>query len=195
MTQDIEFQSRMQQLDGLLEQVSSIADAAARAKTEQIIQGLMDFHGAALANVVEAFSQSGEAGAHILRKLADDDLAASMLLLYGLHPDDLSARVNTALEKARPYLASHGGNVELLGISDDGIVRLAMKGSCHSCPSSAVTLKTTIEQAIYQRAPEITAIQIHEEPAAESNHASGFVPIEALLANIVRNPVAQGVPA
>ena len=53
----------------------------------------------------------------------------------------------------RPALKSHGGEVTLLGV-DDGVVRLKMEGSCHGCPSSAATLKNTIEEAIIAAAPD-----------------------------------------
>ena len=69
-------------------------------------------------------------------------------------------RVRAALEKSRPYLQSHGGNVELVGIDADGVVRLRMQGSCHGCPSSAVTLKLAIEQAIHEAAPDVSAILV-----------------------------------
>ena len=66
----------------------------------------------------------------------------------------------------RPYLGSHGGDVELLDVTADGVVRLRMLGSCDGCPSSAVTLKLAVEGAIEAAAPEITAIEV-EEPAAQ----------------------------
>jgi Fe-S cluster biogenesis protein NfuA/nitrite reductase/ring-hydroxylating ferredoxin subunit len=80
-------------------------------------------------------------------------------MLYGLHPVDFSTRVLGALEKVRPYLQSHGGNVELMGV-DDGVVRLQMQGSCHGCPSSAMTLKLAIEEAIYDAAPDVVEIAV-----------------------------------
>jgi Fe-S cluster biogenesis protein NfuA len=56
-------------------------------------------------------------------------------------------------------LHGHGGNVELLGITD-GVVHLHLQGSCHGCPSSAATVRQTIEEAIFARAPEILAIKV-----------------------------------
>jgi Fe-S cluster biogenesis protein NfuA/nitrite reductase/ring-hydroxylating ferredoxin subunit len=94
------------------------------------------------------------------------------LLLHDLHPVDLPTRVLGALENTRPYLKSHGGNVELVGIDEPGVVRLRLQGSCHGCPSSAMTLKLAIEQAIQEAAPDVTAIVVegvqnggHAEPA------------------------------
>jgi Fe-S cluster biogenesis protein NfuA/nitrite reductase/ring-hydroxylating ferredoxin subunit len=99
-----------------------------------------------------------------------DDLIRCLLLLYGLHPVDLTTRVQQALEKTRPYLKSHGGNVELVRV-EDGEVHLRMKGSCHGCPSSAITLKLAIEQAIHEAAPDVTAIVVDDasgQPAGDA---------------------------
>ena len=92
----------------------------------------------------------------LARALADDELVAHLLLLHGLHPVPLEERVREALDEVRPYLDSHGGDVELLGV-EDGVVRLRLQGSCSGCPSSAVTLKLAIEDAIHRRAPEVEA--------------------------------------
>ena len=105
------------------------------------------------------WTAAGEAGAAILDACARDDVVGGLLLLHGLHPLDLEARVRQALEQVRPYLRSHGGNVELLGVGD-GVVRLRLEGSCHGCPSSAVTMKQTIEEAILAKAPDVTAVEV-----------------------------------
>lgn len=185
--QSTEFRTTMRQLDELLQDVETITDPAARAKTGRIIQGLMEFHGAGLAAIFERLGQAGDAGRSVIDDLAGDELAGNLLLLYGLHPLGLEARVKNALEKVRPYLASHGGNVELLGISEEGVVRLAMQGSCHGCPSSAVTMKTTIEQAIYDNAPDVTAIEVDGAAEEHKPAPTGFVPVELLIHGNARN--------
>jgi Fe-S cluster biogenesis protein NfuA len=195
--QDAEFQSRMRQLEGLLRDVDSIPDAAARTKTGQVIQGLMEFHGAGLSTILRHLADAGAAGQSILDALARDDLVGSLLLLYDLHPLDLEARVGLALDKVRPYLASHGGSVTLLRVTPDGEVHLRMEGSCHGCPSSAATLKSTIEEAIVEKAPDVTAIHVEGDTASHaSSGASGFVPIESLTRGNGKAPHAtQGVTA
>jgi Fe-S cluster biogenesis protein NfuA len=80
-------------------------------------------------------------------------------LLHGLHPLDLECRVLQALEQVRPALKLHGGNVELIGI-DDGVIRLRLLGSCHGCPSSSVTMKQTIEEAIIAKAPDAIGLDV-----------------------------------
>ena len=180
---DRELKNRMGELEKLLQQVERIEDSHTRELTGGIIGSLMEFHGAALSRMLEHLGRCGPAGQTALADMANDELVGNLLLLYGLHPLDLSARVKLALESVRPYLASHGGNVELLDVTPDGIVRLRMQGSCHGCPSSAITLKNSIEQAIYDKAPDVAAIEVED---AQEAHApappSGFVPVESLLA-------------
>jgi Fe-S cluster biogenesis protein NfuA len=186
-----DLQARMRQLDGLLQEVERVPDPAERARTAQVIRSLMDFHGAGLAAVVARLSAAGDAGRAILDDLAANDLVASLLLLYDLHPLDLEARVRLALDKVRPYLASHGGSVTLLGVTPDGVVRLRMEGSCHGCPSSAATLKTTIEQAILEKAPDAASIEVEGATAATAP-PSGFVPVEQLVRNGGTRRTSQG---
>ena len=106
---------------------------------------------------------------NIVEELAGDELVSSLLLLHGLHPADLSSRIEEALERVRPFLQSHGGNVELVRLVE-GVVHLRLQGSCHGCPSSAATLKSRIEQAIFEAAPDVAGIQV-EDDAAPTYHA------------------------
>ncbi len=158
-----EFQERLQRLDSLLQGVDRFADPSAAAQTREIVQAVLDLHGAGLERILGHLEESA-AGAAIFDACAGDDVVAGLLLLHGLHPLDLEARVLQALEQVRPYLSSHGGNVQLLGIRD-GAVRLRLEGSCHGCPSSAVTMKQTIEEAILAKAPDAIAIEVEGESA------------------------------
>src|SRR5918996_5456333 len=100
----------------------------------------------------------GEERKRNFEAFAQDELISHLLLLHGLHPLDLETRVAGALEEVRPYLQSHGGNVELLGI-EGGVARVRMQGSCDGCPSSAVTLKLAIEEAVQKAAPDLEGIE------------------------------------
>ncbi len=96
-----------------------------------------------------------------MARLLDDELVASLLLLHGLHPHDLMDRVQQALVDVRPYLGSHGGDVEILELDEvTGTLRLGLLGSCDGCPSSTATLKYSVERAIQEAAPEIVHIEV-----------------------------------
>ena len=158
-----DFERRMATVDELVTRLEAAADPATRAASQELVGTLMEMHGAALERMLAIIGRNGSAGATIVDQLTRDELVASVLLLYDLHPVDLETRVRTALARTRPYLESHGGNVELVGIDAGGAVRLRMQGSCRGCPSSAVTLKLAIEQAIYEAAPDVAGIVVDAE--------------------------------
>lgn len=149
-------------LHKLIQQLETSADPATQARMREIVQTLMDFHAQAITQMLEQIADSEMAGCPLIDKLAENELISSMLLLYNLHPLDFETRIAQALDKVRPYLHSHGGNVELLS-TENGIVRLRLQGSCHGCPSSAATLKQTIETAIYEKAPDALGIEVEGE--------------------------------
>jgi Fe-S cluster biogenesis protein NfuA len=167
-----QFQARLERLDTLLGELERFTDPGVLTRVREIVQAILDLHGVGLERLLEIVADKGEAGSAILDACARDDVVSGLLLLHNLHPLDLEARLHQALEGVRPYLRSHGGNVELLGV-EDGVVRLRLQGSCHSCPSSALTMQQTIEEAIYGKAPEVTAIEVEGLPADSSAHENG----------------------
>ena len=154
-----EFQSRLQRLDALIREVEDSADPAVAARTREIVQALLDLHGTGLERMLGHIEAAGQAGAEALDACGRDDVVSGLLLLHDLHPMDVETRVGRALEQVRPALRSHGGNVELLGVRD-GVVHLRLEGNCHGCPSSAATMKMTIEDAIFANAPEVASIEV-----------------------------------
>jgi len=87
------------------------------------------------------------------------------MLLHGLHPLDVDARIQRALDRVRPYLGSHAGGIEYLGVTD-GIARLRLQGSCHGCPSSTVTVELAITGAVTDAAPEVSEVVVEGMTAA-----------------------------
>ena len=106
-----------------------------------------------------ALPAQGAAGAAMLDRLTEDPLVESLLLLHDLHPLDVDARIQRALDRVRPYLGSHAGGVEYLGVRD-GVARLRLEGSCHGCPSSTVTVQLAIKGAVQDAAPEVTEVVV-----------------------------------
>lgn len=70
----------------------------------------------------------------------------------------IKERVVKALEKVRPYLQSDGGDIQLIEVTDDLIVKVKLTGACHGCPYSMQTLKAGVEQAVKQEVPEIKSV-------------------------------------
>ena len=197
MAEEKSFQQLSRRIEGLIAKIDTDADPDARADALNLAQSLMELHGAGLDRLMEIVAGAGPSGHDLMNDFAGDALVASMLLLYGLHPHDLQTRVMTALERTRPFLHSHGGDVELLGVAD-GVVNLRLAGSCRSCPSSTMTLKLAIEQAIYEAAPDVTEI-IAEGQAALNEPAlvqlgglsSGHKYDECLSVGVVRQNVPR----
>lgn len=156
-------------LEATLSDLAAEAGPAVTARVEEVVRLLAGLYGAALEHTVDVLQGSGPQGADVLRRLADDPLLASLFALHDLHPMPLDLRVQEALDGVRPYLGSHAGGVELLGVDEDGTVRLRLEGTCHGCPSSMVTVTTAIEQAIRKVAPEAGEIAVEgAEPLATS---------------------------
>jgi Fe-S cluster biogenesis protein NfuA len=145
-----------------------LPDPAARATATDLTQALLDLYGEGLARIVAVLAQEDDGT--FARRLAGDELVAHLLLVHGLHPVAVEDRVRAALAGVMPYLESHGGSVDLLSI-DEGVVHLRLQGSCSGCPSSALTLKSAIEEAIFKAAPDVEEVRAEgavEPPAAPS---------------------------
>jgi Fe-S cluster biogenesis protein NfuA len=165
-------------IEQLLDQLATIAPRPAVATVEEVLGLVTDLYGGALQRVVALVGATDPA---LLDRLAADDLVASLLLVHDLHPDSLAARVAAALERVRPLLARHGGDVELVEVDDASrTVQLRLLGSCDGCPSSSATLREAIERAIGDAAPEVAAVQVRRPgpvPAPAAGGGTGPVPV------------------
>jgi Fe-S cluster biogenesis protein NfuA len=147
-------------IEALVEELHDTADPRMYARVEELLRLVTDLYGAGLATVMGLAARDSP---DLVGTLAGDELVASLLLVHGLHPDSLEQRVNGALERVRPLLATHGGDVELLEIDPDAAaVRLRLAGNCDGCPSSALTLQSAVETAILEAAPEILIIDVDQ---------------------------------
>jgi Fe-S cluster biogenesis protein NfuA/nitrite reductase/ring-hydroxylating ferredoxin subunit len=153
---DQELRERVGRIESLLEEIESFEDPEARAKTAEMVQILLELYGEGLGRIVESVGRLG--GEDLKDELLGDELITHLLLLHGLHPVDVKTRVLGALDEVRPYLESHGGNVQFLGIRD-GVARVRLEGSCDGCPSSTMTLKLAIEEAVQKAAPELEGVE------------------------------------
>ncbi len=68
-------------------------------------------------------------------------------------------RVEAVLEKVRPMLQSDGGDVELVDVTDNGVVQVRLKGACKGCPMSQMTLKNGIERIVLKEIPEVKVVE------------------------------------
>ncbi len=175
---DGQLAASIERMDELLHVIESHPDEVLRGQVQEIVQCLLDYHEQALGRLLGILRASRDDSQADIERLARDELVASLLVLHGLHPADLESRVAEALERVRPFLESHGGNVQLARIAD-GVVYLRLEGNCHSCPSSSATMKTRVEQAIHELAPDVAGIEV-EGSAAPAAPTPDFVAVERL---------------
>ncbi|HEY3829673.1 MAG TPA: NifU family protein [Solirubrobacteraceae bacterium] len=167
---------RVTRVEGLLERLERLPDPEARETATEVVQALLDLYGEGLGRIVEVLAAHDDGT--LARELSEDELVAHLLLLHGLHPVSVEERVREALEGVLPYLESHGGNVQLLGV-EEGIVHLRLEGSCAGCPSSSMTLKLAIEDAIFKAAPDVEEVQA-EGAVASGGPAGGLLQLEVV---------------
>ena len=160
-----------ERIESLFQEVRSMASPPAWKRVDELIRLILELYGSGLNRIMELAAAQGPAGEAMLERLAGDDLVGSLLILHGLHPDDFATRVHKALIRVRPYLGSHGGDVELLQADEaTGVVRLRMAGSCETCPSSTLTVKLAVETAIKEVAPEVTSIEVDGVAASPAHN-------------------------
>jgi Fe-S cluster biogenesis protein NfuA/nitrite reductase/ring-hydroxylating ferredoxin subunit len=168
---------RIARVESLLEELEARPETETRETATELVQALLDLYGEGLGRIVDVLAERDDGT--LADALADDELVAHLLLLHGLHPVPVEERVRGALESVLPYLESHGGNVQLLGV-EDGVVHLRLEGSCSGCPSSSMTLKLAIEDAIFKVAPDVEEVR-----------AEGAVPSAAPQPGLLQLEVVQ----
>lgn len=186
---DRDVQERVARIESLLERLESSPAGEVRDAGLATVQALVEMYGEGLARIVEHVGRSSDTV--LPGAFAGDELVAHLLMLHGLHPEDVETRVERALEEVRPYLQSHGGNVHLIAV-ERGVARLQMEGSCRGCPSSTATLRLRVEDAIRAAAPELDGIEAdagadeETEPVQPSVDSSRFSEATALAGSAAR---------
>jgi len=181
-----DFQQRLKSIEQILGNIRAAADPSLRTSVEELVQLVMDLHGAGLERILELIRGPGDAGETLVQKLGRDDLVSSLLVLYGLHPVSMETRLTQALEKVATRLRAHNAEVELLSMSG-GIVRLRLRANGHGHGSNGPALKEMIENAIYQATPDIVSLDIEG-----GEDKQGFVPLEMLQAALAPPPPRNG---
>jgi hypothetical protein len=168
-----EFQERVGRIDELVRKLESSRDPTLRETVRDLIQSLMELHGAGIDRILDIVSSTGgDAGAVLVESLAHDELVSSLLVLYGLHPEDFETRVRRGLDKMRPVLRARGASLHEIEITGDR-VKLKLGGS------AAKDLQDAVREALIETAPDAGDVVI--EGGVDRAHGSGFVPLTSLL--------------
>lgn len=167
---DAEVEQLLIHLDSLLGRLEKeegpVGDIALEA-----VEALTAVYGEALSRIVN----HPACGPALTGKLVDDKLVAHLLVLHGLHPDPPEQRIQHALEEMRPYLDSHGGDVQLESI-DNGVATVTVTAG--GCASSASNTRSAVQDAVLIAAPELDSVEATTPPRDQS---PAFIPVEALL--------------
>jgi Fe-S cluster biogenesis protein NfuA/nitrite reductase/ring-hydroxylating ferredoxin subunit len=182
---------RVQELQARLE---SSADSPSRDLAEELTSAVVQMYGAGLERIVASLTAAGPEGERIASSLAGDSLVATLLLIHDLHPVPLEQRVQAALDLVRPYMESHGGNVELLSI-EHGLARIHLRGSCSDCSASSVTLELAVKQALEDMAPDLLGLEV-EGVAPQAVGGTGLPMATGTASSGTELPMAMsGAPA
>lgn len=141
-------------IEALLDQLTATGDPAVAECAEELVAAVVRLYGEGLTRI------AGTLDPGQVRGLAEDELVAHLLLLHGLHPDDLDTRIQQALDRVRPYLGSHAGGIDYLGVDASGVAHLRLEGSCEGCSGSAATVHSAVERAVLDAAPEVTVVDV-----------------------------------
>ena len=185
MSNEKEFQQRVQRIGALVQEVECIADPAVRASTTQLVQLIMEFHGTGLDRALEILADAGEPGVALIEKLGRDPMVSSLLVLYGLHPDSLETRITRAVDRLAAKLRRDGASVQLLGI-EDGVVSVRVTPGDHACGATTKALRAEVEDALYEAAPDVASLSVE---GLDGKPADGFVSLGNLMA---AGPVDSG---
>lgn len=181
-----------EQLQALLESIEQHPEEAVRNHVRALVYTLLDLHHGALKRMLEMISDQPD-GKKILQELGDDRLVSAVLMVHELMPQTLETRVETAIDAAREQLQIYGADVEIVSI-DNGIARLKLIGSSSTANVSTTLLKSEIEQAVNNIAPDLLNIEYEDliappprpvnlvqilprQPLQESSRSEFFMPI------------------
>jgi Fe-S cluster biogenesis protein NfuA len=139
----------------LIDHVEALPDADVRELMQECLQAVLALHGTGLERILQLVSSNTK----VRDALINDDVVRGLLLIHGLHPVPLEARMQQALDKVLPYIHSHGGNVELVNL-DNGVAKLRLQGTCKTCSASTVTLELAVKAAINEFCPDLLGMEV-----------------------------------
>jgi Fe-S cluster biogenesis protein NfuA/nitrite reductase/ring-hydroxylating ferredoxin subunit len=178
MANNTELEELARQVDRALAIVQGLGSEAQKPALA-LKDAIEAFHKLGLTRIIQRLKDDPH-GKELLFELVDDPAVYALFAMHGLVREDLGTRAARVLDMVRPYMQSHGGDVELVSVREDTVV-VRLSGSCNGCSMSAVTLRNTVEEAIREHLPQIRNVEVapnEPEPASAKN--AGFVPLESI---------------
>ena len=186
---EAEFAAIGGRLDELVQEFEAMPFPQVREAVFDLLQAVDALHRVGLRRMLGVLDEH-DGGASIAHA-AEDPVVRMLLTLYDLLPSDPRAQVETALSTIRPYIHSHGGEVEVLDVTN-GVVHLRLAGSCGGCAGSATTLKRGVETALREGFPGFAGIRVHDPMAKPAPATTNFIPLTQIGRSSA--PTAQRTP-
>jgi Ferredoxin subunits of nitrite reductase and ring-hydroxylating dioxygenases len=156
--QNEDFEQIAEKVDKALKNVEAIEDETARMHALGLKTAIEDFHKIALTKIVQKL-KADERGKELLFELVDEPSVYAVLQLHGIVKPNINARIIQVLEMVRPYMQSHGGDIEFVKF-ENGTVYVRLSGACNGCSQSAVTLREGAEEALLHNIPEVKKVEV-----------------------------------
>ena len=172
----VTFDARAARIDAAQRAVAGL-DERSRAAAEELVVAVEDHHTAVLRSLV-GLLRADDRGRELLYEAVGDAEVYAALVKAGIVRPTLAMRAVQVLDGVRPYLKSHGGDVDLVRI-DDGVAYVRLVGACQSCGSATETLRDSVAEALLEHLPEITEVR---EVASGTTSTTTFIPLASLTA-------------
>ncbi len=182
----------VERVQELQEQLESSGDSATRELAEELVSAVVQMYGAGLERILDTCSPPAPTASGSRPRSPTTSWSSTLLLIHDLHPVPLEQRVQDALDSVRPYMESHGGNVELLSL-EHGVARIHLRGSCSDCSASSVTLELAIKQALEEAAPDLEGLEV-EGMAPQTAGGPGLPMVTGMPPAAPTTPMGMELP-
>lgn len=152
-------------------------DPAARKEALALKTAIEEFHKVGLTKIVQRL-KADPRGKELLFELVDEPSVYALFAMHGIVRADITTQVLRVLDMVRPYMQSHGGDVELDRVEGD-TVYVRLQGACNGCSMSAVTLREGVEEALINQIPEINYVEV-----VPNDPGPALISLDALLAAV-----------
>jgi len=152
-----EFETLAEKVDEAIAEVRALDDKAQNGAMN-MKRAIEEFHKFGLIKLVQHL-KADENGKALLFEMIDEPSIYALFAMHGIVRADVPTRVNRVIDMVRPYMQSHGGDVELVEVTQD-TVYLRLHGACNGCSMSSVTLRNGVEEALKEHVPEIVHIEV-----------------------------------
>jgi hypothetical protein len=156
-------EEQQRRIDELIAALAALEDTGARDIAQALLQVVLELHASGLARLAEIVTDADGADGPIVERLMQDKQVSALLLLHGLHPQDLGSRVRHAVEGLRAPLGAQGVRIELIDAREE-VVRVRLAGVLTGKHVTPADIQNDIERAIFEQAPDVARIEIDGMP-------------------------------